>query len=93
MERIETNNEIQKRLGNSTDELLKELQTYVPGEIIYVPSDNERKKWGEISGARKYYSQRNDEIRDKLFPLKVPLLKLCDEYGLSEDTIRNSSYR
>ena len=75
------------------DELLKELQKYTSGEIIYVPSNNERKKWGELTGARKYYSQRNEEIRDKFFRLKVPLWKLCDEYGLSEDTIRNICYR
>ena len=75
------------------DELLKELQKYAPGEIIYVPSDNKRKKWGELSGSRKYYSQRNEEIRDKFFRLKVPIWTLCDEYGVSEDTIRNICYR
>ena len=75
------------------DELLKELQKYAKGEVIYVPSDNERKKWGELSGARKYYSRRNEEIRDKFFRLKVSVSELCDEYGLSEDTIRNICYR
>ncbi len=75
------------------DELLKELQKYAQGEIIYVPSDNRRKKWGEVSGARGYYSRRNEEIRDKFFRLKVPVMSLSEEYGLSEDTVRNICYR
>jgi len=75
------------------DELLKELQKYAPGEMLYVPSDNARKKWGELSGARTYYSQRNEEIRDKFSRLKVPLGTLCDEYGLSEDTVKSICYR
>ena len=75
------------------DELLKELQKYAPGEIIYVPSDKERKKWGESSGARAYYTERNEEIRDKFFRLKVPLETLCEEYGLSEDTVKSICYR
>ena len=75
------------------DELLKELQKYASGEILYVPSDNTRKKWGELSGARNYYSQHNEEIRDKFFRLKAPIMVLCDEYGLSEDTIKSICYR
>jgi hypothetical protein len=74
------------------DELLKELQKYAPGEMLYVPSRSERKKWGDGSGAKSYYTQRNDEIREK-FRRKVTLAELCDEYGLSEDTIRNICYR
>ena len=37
------------------DELIKELQKYICGEIIYVPKPKEsHKKWGEVSGGRKY---------------------------------------
>jgi hypothetical protein len=75
------------------DELLKELQKYAPGELLYVPSDKGRKQWGEHSGAKTYYSQRNEEIRDKFFRIKAAIPDLCDEYGLSEDTIRNICYR
>lgn len=47
------------------DRLLKELQEYVLGETLYIPKAGEKKPWGEASGARSYYKQRNSEIRDK----------------------------
>ena len=75
------------------DDLLKELQKYVTGEILYVPSDTERKKWGSSNGARQFYEQRNEEIRYKYFILKVSIDSLCDEYSLSDDTIKKILYR
>jgi len=75
------------------DDLLKELQKYAPGEIIYVPSDKTRKKWGADTGARYFYEQRNEEIRRKYFVYKISLDKLCEEYNLSDDTIRRILYR
>jgi hypothetical protein len=75
------------------DDLLKELQKYVPGEILYVPSDKDRKKWGADSGARRFYEQRNEEIRHKYFHLKMSLDSLCEEYSLSDETIRKILYR
>lgn len=74
------------------DELLKELQKYVSGEALYVPSDKERKKWGAGSGARKFYTQRNDEIRYKFFH-KVSIEQLAEEYCLSTETIRKIVYK
>ncbi len=35
------------------DELIKEIQKYTSGEAIYIPSHQERKKWGSGSGAIK----------------------------------------
>ena len=75
------------------DELLKELQKYASGEIIYVPSDKSRTKWGTDTGARRFYEQRNEEIRHKYFHLKIPLDTLCDEYSLSDETVRKILYR
>ena len=75
------------------DELLKELQKYAQGEILYVPSDKDRKKWGASTGARRYYEQRNDEIRRKFFHMKIPMDALCSEYCLSDETIRKILYR
>lgn len=75
------------------DELLKELQKYAPGEILYVPSDKGRKKWGSGTGARHFYEQRNEGIRHKYFQLKVPMDVLCKEYSLSEETMRKILYR
>ena len=74
------------------DKLLKELQKYVSGEALYVPSDKERKKWGDGSGARKFYAQRNEEIRYKFFH-KVSIENLAEEYCLSTETIREIVYK
>ena len=75
------------------DGLLKELQKYASGEIVYVPSGNTRKKWGSDTGARYYYESRNSEIRYKYFHLKASLDSLCEEYNLSDETVRKILYK
>ena len=69
------------------DPLLKELQKYAGGETLYVPATGERKAWGEGSGTRRYYAERNDEIRQK-FRRGAAVDALAEEYGLSEERIR-----
>lgn len=69
------------------DRLLKELQEYVSGETLYIPKANGKKSWGEASGARSYYKQRNSEIRGK-YNSGVPIIDLAAEYYLSYDTIQ-----
>ncbi|NLV37001.1 MAG: hypothetical protein GXY17_10055 [Clostridiaceae bacterium] len=75
------------------DELLKEIQKYTSGEVLYIPSEGKRKKWGSDSGAKVFYEQRNDEIRHKYFNLNVSIDTLCEEYCLSDETIRKIIYR
>jgi len=75
------------------DELLKELQKYAPGELLYVPSGKDRKKWGADTGARHFYEQRNEEIRYRFFICKAPIDKICEEYCLSDETVRKIIYR
>ena len=74
------------------EELLRELQKYAQGETLYVPKAKERKKWGEGSGARTFYQQRNHEIREKHLQ-KVSVERLADEYCLSVDMIRKILFR
>ncbi len=74
------------------DRLLKEIQKYSTGELIYIPERSEKKQWGERSGARDYYVRRNAEIRRKYREGKS-ILELAEEYGLSRDTIRRILYR
>ena len=69
------------------DRLLKELQQYVSGEVIYIPKAESKKEWGATSGARSYYRQRNDKIREKYFQ-GDSLKELAEEYSLSVDSIR-----
>lgn len=43
--------------------LLKELQKYVDGELVYIPKAVEKRaRWGEVSGTRKLLADRNREI-------------------------------
>lgn len=74
------------------DELLKEIQKYSSGELIYIPESDKRKDWGEKSGARSYYIARNAEIRKKRQSGKS-ICELAREYGLSNDTIRRILYK
>ena len=74
------------------DELLKEVQKYASGEILYVPSSMERKEWGHDSGARMFYNQRNEEIRNKYFH-KISIDELAEEYCLSVETIPKIVYK
>ena len=46
------------------DDLFQELQQYISGGFLYVPSSEEKKGWGQNTGAREYYRQRNEEIRE-----------------------------
>ena len=73
------------------DRLLRELQEYISGETLYIPKVQEKKSWGETSGARSYYKQRNAEIRQK-YANGSKITDLCDEYHLSCETIRKIIY-
>ena len=74
------------------DELLREVQKYIEGEALYIPKGKARRKWGENSGGRTFYQQRNEEIREKFFR-KVSIEALAEEYGLSYETIRKIVYK
>lgn len=69
------------------DDLLKEVQKYAAGETLYFPKDSARKKWGEDSGARSFFQQRNAEIRQKYLQ-RTSIERLADEYCLSVETVR-----
>ncbi len=73
------------------DELLKEVQKYVNGEALYFPKYKSRQKWGEGTGAKAYYKQRNNEIKDK-FAQNVSMEALAEQYNLSVESIRKIIY-
>ncbi|MRN55808.1 CD3324 family protein [Paenibacillus monticola] len=68
--------------------LLEELQGYIQGELLYIPKKNEeRVKWGEISGSRQEIASRNEEIFCcHRSGSSVP--ELQKKYHLSEESIR-----
>lgn len=73
------------------DELLKEIQKYAAGETLYIPQNDEKIKWGEGSGARAYYRERNLKIRQQ-YKENLSIEQLSEQYGLSVETIRKIVY-
>lgn len=73
-------------------ELLKQIQKYVQGELIYIPNpEGVRKKWGEDSGHRSYLDHRNNQIREK-FLIGSTLDQLAEEFCLSIESIKRIVY-
>ena len=74
------------------DHLLKELQQYVSGETLYIPRPQTKRKWGAISGAQRYYQERNERILSR-FQEGSTIDSLADEFNLSTDSIKKIVYR
>jgi len=74
------------------DELLQEIQKYTEGEAIYIPKKEEKRKWGEGSGARQYYEERNEKIH-QAFKNGMSIEELCENYNLSIESIRRIVYK
>jgi Mor family transcriptional regulator len=70
------------------ERLLKEIQEYIQGELIYIPrEENIRKAWGAGTGTREYINTRNKEIYTK-YKNGAGIDYLMETYHLSEDSIR-----
>lgn len=68
--------------------LLKQLQDYIQGEIIYIPKkDQTRAGWGENNGTRQSIQRRNVEIFH-LYENGSTVTELIRQFHLSEDSIR-----
>jgi len=74
------------------EDLLKEVQKYAAGQALYFPKDSEKKKWGEESGSREFFRERNEGIRLKYLQ-KMSIQHLADEYNLSAETIRKIVFK
>lgn len=72
-------------------ELLKEVQAYVNGDLLYIPNENGQRRWGEKSGSRTYYLKRNKEMKEKYRDGKS-ITEICDLYGLAFDTVKKIIY-
>jgi len=68
--------------------LLKQLQEYIQGEIVYIPKrEQKRAGWGENNGTRLIIERRNKEIY-RLYKSGWTIVELIQSYHLSEDSIR-----
>ena len=74
------------------DKLLKEIQKYVEGEAIYIPKVEEKRKWGEGSGARTYYKERNEKIKED-YQQGISFEELELKYGLSQERLKHIVYK
>lgn len=72
--------------------LLREVQCYIDGELLYVPKSESKQEWGAVSGSKKFYSERNSRIRE-LFYQGTPVDELAKKFGLSGSTIKKVIYQ
>jgi len=75
------------------EELLKEIQKYIHGVMVYIPKpEGKRKGWGVNSGARMYINQRNDAIREQ-FSQGATIHQLSEQFFLSCDSVKKIVYK
>ncbi|MBD0380029.1 MULTISPECIES: CD3324 family protein [Paenibacillus] len=68
--------------------LLKQLQEYIQGEIVYIPKkEQKRAGWGENNGTRIIIERRNREIF-RMYQNGSTVMELIKVFHLSEDSIR-----
>ncbi len=73
------------------EDLLKRVQKFAAGKLIYVPETIGKRSWGETSGYKQYLTERNKEINDK-FISGSTIENLVDEYNLSAESIKKIVY-
>ena len=73
------------------EHLLKELQMYVDGELLYIPKTSSKKEWGAVTGSRIFYQERNKEIQ-RLFQVGYSVDALANRYGMAYSTIKKIVY-
>jgi Mor family transcriptional regulator len=68
--------------------LLKQLQEYIQGEIIYIPKQGQKRAgWGENNGTKLIIERRNQEIFH-MYENGKSVMELIQTFHLSEDSIR-----
>ena len=72
--------------------LLREVQCYIEGALLYIPKSESKQEWGAVSGSKKFYSERNSRIR-ALFYDGIPVEELAKKFGLSGSTIKKIIYQ
>ena len=72
--------------------LLEEIQQYVGGQFLYIPSESKRQAWGEKSGSKDFCKKRNLQIKEA-FKAGQSMEDLSSIYGLAYETIRKIVYK
>ncbi|WMJ89014.1 CD3324 family protein [Anaerocolumna sp. MB42-C2] len=74
------------------DRLLREIQEYVEGSLIYIPKKSNKAGWGYLSGTRQFIDIRNNKIKLQ-FEQGDTVKELAERFHLGEDTIRKIIYK
>ena len=74
------------------DRLLREIQEYVEGSLIYIPKKGNKAGWGHLSGTRQFIDKRNKKIKYQ-FEQGDSVEILAEQFHLGEDTIRKIIYK
>lgn len=69
------------------EKLLIEVLKYVNGELLYIPIMRNKHKWGENSGSRIYYQERNQKIKSD-YKDGMAMGQVAEKYSLSYDSVR-----
>lgn len=72
-------------------ELIRQIQKYAAGKLLYIPKKEEPVAWGSLSGARQKLQKRNQRIYDE-YKNGKGVGELAEEYFLSIDSIRKIVY-
>lgn len=73
------------------EKLLKEIQEYIDGGVLYIPKTSAKKEWGSVSGSRQFYQERNEEIHF-LYENGYSIETLSKRYGLAHSTLKKIIY-
>ncbi len=75
-------------LGILPDDLIKEIQKYIDGQVIYIPKVESKKcKWGEKTNSKRYFAARNLEIYNS-YQNGNTILELSQKYYLTPKSIK-----
>lgn len=69
--------------------LVREIQKYIEGDTIYIPSNEEgtKSKWGQKNGSRERYNQRNLEIK-QMYHKNISIDEIAQAFYLSSDSVK-----
>lgn len=71
--------------------LLRQVQKYISGKVVYIPAREKKREWGTASGYREYLRERNREICG-LFSAGESIGTLARQFHLSEESIKRIVY-
>ncbi len=72
--------------------LLIEIQKHISGEVLYIPTGEDRLKWGEKNGSKRYFAKRNNQIKQR-YQTGDTINQIAQEFGLAYETVRKIVYK